>query len=106
MVADSGATRLGVKLTTVWQEGAETVAAQVLEASAKSAAFAPVSAGVPVKVTGPLAIVRTIGPLADVVCNCTPPKFRLVGLIVSVGVAGTPVPLTATVCGLPVASSV
>ena len=66
-MADSAATRLGVKLTTVWQEAAETVPEQVLDASAKSAALAPLRDGVPVKVTGPLAMVRTIGPLEDVV---------------------------------------
>jgi hypothetical protein len=95
-----------VKLTTDWQEAAETVPVQVLEASAKSAAFGPLRDGVPVKVTGPLEMVSTMGPLEDVVRTCTPPKFRLVGLTESVGVAGTPVPLTATDCGLPVAPSV
>ena len=105
-MADSAATWLGVKLTTDWQEAAETVPVQVLDASAKSAAFGPLKDGVPLKVTGPLEIVRTIGPLEELVRSCTLPKFTLAGSTESVGVAGTPVPLTATVCGLPVASSV
>src|SRR5690348_13951220 len=100
------ATRLGVKLTTVWHEAAETVPVQVLEARAKSAAFGPLKDGVPVKVTGPLEMISTMGPLEDVVRTCTPPKFTLVGSTESVGVAGTPVPLTLTDCGLPVAVSV
>jgi hypothetical protein len=96
-VADSAATKLGVKLTTDWQEAAETVPVQVLEATAKSAAFGPLREGVPVKVTGPLVMVRTMGPENAVAAICTLPNVTVKGAIEIVGVATIPVPLRETV---------
>jgi hypothetical protein len=83
-----------------------TLPVQAFEAIEKSAAFVPVIATLE-KVTGPATTVTDTRLEGDVLPFFTLPKGSAVGANVNVaGDGATPVPLIATVCGLPVALSV
>src|SRR6185437_3252073 len=103
IVAVSLLRELGVHCGTTWQLAVDTLPMQLLDATAKSGLSKVI--GVASKVIGPLTRAATTAPLAEVVCSCTLPKLTLEGEGVTDDPA-TPVPVIATICGLPLALSV
>jgi len=101
---------LGVKVTPIVQVALAATAApaQVLEANAKSLAFAPVSATALIfSVALPLFVTVTITGALVVPCVVLASIIGLLGITVTPGVAGTtPLPESARICGLLEASSV
>jgi hypothetical protein len=108
-VAASGVATVGVNVTeTVHVPFGATCPSvgQVLEVRAKSAAFAPVMVGLPLKVSGALPVFVTVTVIGElgIPTGTTPKRSDSVESVTAGAGADVPVPLKATVCGLPAKS--